>query len=221
MKRFSVNQLVIAALIVSAAFVPSCDKDGDETETDTITVSGTLTGEYASWDNVSASFDGGETWAITSPISNGKFSIELSVPDAKYLELLSEEDFPDEIITSDKSAKVVEASFYVRKGNESEWLSLYVVNISPTVRSSTEVLYWYVDKNVNITGEFEVTWEMEDTGEEITDVETWDMKLIKGWNTAVYIEAYEGNNNTFTIKTSAVPSNAVWMTESQYWEIYE
>lgn len=206
MNKVVLNSLVIAALVVSAAFT-SCDKDDDGL----ITVSGTLTGEYANWDVVIASFDYGETLAATvPPISGGKFSIELPVPKAKYLKPFIVGDFLDGITISDKNVKSVTAAFYVRINNYDYKLNLAARNNSQI----SFVFYIYCDRNCIINGSNSYVSDDKRTETHIYE----NVKYSKGWNVLSWTVIEPG---VFYYKTGAIPSGATWMSNSQLYDFLD
>jgi hypothetical protein len=135
-------------------------------------ISGIIIGEHANWDQVSVSFDRGTTWAITVPVSGGKFSLTLPVPEEKYLENLEMVD--SEYTVNPQGAKSAFADFYVRKGSQST--KLYMPD--------EYIEFWYVDKNVKITG----------SSTFMDNTFVFDMNLKKGWNAAGVVT--EGTKTT-------------------------
>ena len=146
-------------------------------------VSGTIIGEHANWDQVSVSFDRGTTWAATVPVSGGKFSLTLPVPENKYLEnLIVDSDYT----VNPQGVKCAFADFYVRKGSQST--KLYV--------SDDYIEFWYVDKNVSITGSSTL----------VGYTTVFDMNLKKGWNAAS--DKREGTKTTK--KVVPLPVGVEW-----------
>jgi len=89
-------------------------------------VSGVIIGEGSDWDNVSVTYedpliwlleDRDPMWVATVPISNGKFSVELITPEAKYLQPVTD-GMPAQIKVSDKNAKLAPALFCATKVEE-------------------------------------------------------------------------------------------------------
>ena len=207
--------------LFSAIFI-SCDKEKG------FTVSGTIIGEGADWDNVSVTYedpliwlleDRDPIWVASAPISNGKFSIELPTPEAKYLQPVTEgmpspiEGMPPQIKVSDKTAKGAAAQICALEiaeinGGTLEGVATLVLGTFKAIPPSMSIVqYMYVDKKVNITGTFD---------EMILDIPgkfTFDMKMKKGWNTVVLTTTMSSTGITATYKTGAVPSDAVWTTE--------
>ena len=208
--------------LLSAVFIFSgCDKDKDKDENDdnngngggveTMQVSGTLGATYSSWSQVSVTFsplwevreygdDSDVDWAVTAPISNGAFNLTLPAPAAKYLILSADVEFSGNGVTvSDKNAKFVEANFFAREDGSMSHLDLWG---EPTKTTDFEVYYWYVDRNVNITG-------TEDNGDYI---QQYDLNLKKGWNHIVDFGT-EGNDGSWSYSMTAngtIPSGGRW-----------
>ena len=195
----------IVMIVLFSVVFTSCNKD--DNNKDEFIVSGTISGEHANWTEVSVSVDFGETWVETAPISNGKFSIKLPIPSTQYLIPFEIEDFPDKIDISDNNVKVGTATFIVRKGDQTEILTLKDASILPLF-GSTVVSYIYVDKNVNVSGAFDEY--DEELGMSIKYAV--DLQFKKGWNTVVVtLSGFLTGNLTITSKTDDVPSNCVWM----------
>jgi len=192
MKNLKLNYLIIVAILVSAIFT-SCDKEDDD---DSKSVSGTIEGTHASWDEVSVSFDDGKTKAATAKISNGKFSIKLPVPNAASF-IPIESDMPPGVTISDKSAKVAPASFFVHKGSDKEEIGL--MRLSLATGTLTMVGYVYVDKKVDVSGSFT------EEGENMV----FDLKMNKGWNTMVI--DINILNESMKAEIAPAPSGATWL----------
>jgi hypothetical protein len=193
------NKQFFSFIVITAIFAAtftSCSKDNKDP--DVSAVSGTISGEHADWTVVNLSFDYGNTWAATAPISNGRFSIKLPVPEAQYLEPIVEDgNFPVGVTISDESATGCVASFFVCKDTQAEMLSLMSVDMINL--SVSAVQYLYVAKDVNASGS------LSEEGMEIIV----DMKLKKGWNTVILTTSLGGT--TMTLKNGNIPSNAVWV----------
>jgi hypothetical protein len=166
-------RVICFALLVTVAFY-SCkknpnDEDGNNNST---TVSGTIFGECATWDEVRVSFDREETWVATTPIQNEKFSLILPKPDEKLLVTISDYAFPKEIIISDKTAKIfIYVLFRAFKGSTKSREPLLLLGKSD--KGNCVVEWRYINTDVNITGSF--------TTEE-GDSFVYDVKMKKGWN---------------------------------------
>jgi len=194
-KKVIFKYLCVAAIALSAALA-SCGKDDDK-----FTVSGTISGKYSNWSELSASFDMGDTWAATVQISNGKFKISLPEPGADFLAI----DFSEDFNVSDQSAKIANATLWVRDGDEKEMLSLITTRVLPSIKA-TSVTYMYADKKVNVDGDFDVT-----EGVQTVNIVA-DMKLNKGWN--IVVNTYEQSSAgaaTNSLKSAPVPSGSIWM----------
>ena len=186
----------------------SCKKDDKE-----FVVSGTISGEHANWTEVAVSFDEGETWAKTAPISNGKFRMKLPIPAAHYLIPLEIEEYPDKIDVSDKNAKVGSTTFSVRKDDQIEILMLRDPNILPLFGAGVGASYIYADRNVNVSGSVDE----KDERSGISFKWEVDQKLKKGWNTVVVTSSgFQSGTWITTSKTDNVPSNLVWVAIGAY-----
>ena len=215
MKRFFVSYLAIAVLVISAAFT-SCgkDDDGDNGSTGS-TVSGTIDPDDlagSNWTQVGVSFDGGETFERKVPITNGKFTIELPTPSAAQLgeadDLIDDmDDMPSNITISEKDVKGVAAEFYVldANGSSQEAISLIVGNVDLKGNGTIESAGWmYVDKNVNISGNQNLT------EEGINVTMSVDLKLKQGWNSMLMIMKYSNAGMSINIKSGQPPAG-LWM----------
>jgi hypothetical protein len=204
------NRRFFSIAVITALFAvtfASCDKD--DNNMGVINVSGIITGEHANWTEVGVSFDFGETWAETAPISNGKFNIKLPIPPAQYLISLETVDFPDKFDISDSNVKLGSATFFVRKGDLTEMLTLKDASIIP-LHGYTVASYVYVNKNVNISGTDD------EYGEEfgMSIKAEIDLRYKKGWNTTVTtISGFFTENLIMTSKVDEVPSGFVWMVD--------
>ena len=70
-------------LIVFSLILTSCGGDDDDDGNSGLSISGTIEGD---WDKVGLMFDDDETWTVTVPVSNGKFSITFPKPDESKME---------------------------------------------------------------------------------------------------------------------------------------
>ena len=213
----------ILNITLFAILFTSCKKEEDG-EKDLITGTIVTTGD---WTNVGVSFDFGNNWAATSEIttvaSTKRFSIELPVPKAEYLEPISSglfglinmgdmfqasETIIDYIANrisekmSNQNSKGSVAVFYVYKASEKEIISLTV----PTTVSVIQ--YVYVDLDVSTSGEFQ------ETVEDVPVKFEFNMDLKKGWNTVHALvnplDAIAGIAS-IALKTADVPLSGVWM----------
>jgi len=198
-KKAIVHYLCVAAIALSAA-LSSCNKDNDE-----YIISGVITGEHASWSELSVSFDFRRSWAATTKITDGKFKIKLPTPGADILETFDVE-YPEVANISDHRAKGAVATFWARNGSEAEMLGLISVQIFPPAIVAAN--YLYADRKVNVEGAFE------DTEGAMPVSATVDLKLNKGWNTVVTaIETTPGALKTSS-KTAPAPSGSIWVAFS-------
>ncbi|MCL2073794.1 MAG: hypothetical protein FWH18_07730 [Marinilabiliaceae bacterium] len=227
------HYFLVATLAMSLLFLISCKKDDVEVE-DPSLVSGTITGEHAEWSEVGVSFDLGKTWADSVKISDKKFSIKLPIPMAEYLEdvesmildkitdaiRVSDLTIPEvliiplrnkiaEVIKIDnKEAKGRAASFYVRKDDLKELLSL--IYVEPLDLSTSTVNYMYVSNDLNISGEFNETIEVENV--KMPTEFSLDLLLKKGWNNA-HFAIGTTTSGIFKISVTAdkeIPMIALW-----------
>ena len=197
--------------LLSACFVGvglcGCGKD-DEKEGD---LSGTLADVNAGWSKMSVSFyrdilslpNVESNYAVTVPISKGKFSLDLPTPEAKDLESVEEWmwEVLEDVTIDDRSAKIVQAHFVVRK----DMLRKMAVLAYFTPFSNIYVVYVFVDKNVSITGTA--------TYEESSVLE-YDMKLHEGWNVLIQTAVTKGNKDYLTLTANGtIPSTVQWQTQ--------
>ena len=218
----------VAITVLLSLLLTSC-KNEDENK-DSSVVSGTIIGEHAQWTEVSASFDIGETWAETSPISDKKFSIKLPIPKAEYLETVQKmvleqviniipEDFKniieetlinkisDVIAVDDVNAKGRTALLYVRKEEQKELLSL--IGIDGLDVSTSTVQYMYVDNNAKVSGELDESFEVE--GINVPVKVLFDLQMNKGWNSVLFnLGTSLSRDLKITVKTGNAPTYAVW-----------
>jgi len=189
MKRFFVNQLVIAALMVSAAFVSSCNKDDDDTAASgafdgVITAQVEGGAEFSTFvKRVQAVAIGSEQVSLGSGTyaANGSFSITLEPPPTSILNLLVP---PDGISISDKSAKInTEIEIGAYSSSTGEFKDEDIVGwfgygkMSADGKSATLMRFWYADRNVTVKGSNKETYEDGNT----TTLE-FNIELKQGWN---------------------------------------
>jgi len=163
-------------VLFALAGIPSaCDKNNEiyeDGKNNSITVSGTISGECATWDEVRVSFDGEETWVASAPIQKEKFSLILPQPDTKLLVSIPDNAFPKEITISDKTAKIFgNVLFRAFKGSTRSRDPLFLVGQSS---KGICIMDWlYANKDVSITGSY--------TNED-GDGRVYNAKMKKGWN---------------------------------------
>ena len=166
----------------------------EEDGNNSITVSGTIFGEYATWDEVRVSFDREQTWAITTPIQNEEFSLILPKPDANLFELLTDDIFPEEITVSNNTTKIFEIVIRAFKGSTKSHYPLLLMGESS--KGLCMVSWLYADQDVDITGSY--------TNEE-GDRYIYDVKLKKGWN--VWLSYESKTFNEYGIWTGKITMN--------------
>ena len=146
-------------LIVFSLTLTSCGGDDDDDGNSGLSISGTIEGD---WDKVGLMFDDDETWTVTVPVSNGKFSITFPKPDASKLEL-------------HQGVRVAGASLFASKGSQ----STYLLGEGTSSKGHFYVTgFTYVDNKLDYS---------DSDGDEV-----WDMKLKKGWNPIVVYKDDKG-----------------------------
>jgi len=196
MKRFFVNQLVVAALIVSAAFVSSCNKDDD---------GGTASGAFDGV--ITAQVENGSQYndlikrvravgvggAFGSGVyaANGSFTITLDLPPASTLSLLANdlEDLSDFVSISDKSAKWSdEVAIGAYSSSSGDFIDddivgwFYYAKLSADGNSGAEMILVYADRDVIVKGSKKQTYE------DGTFTREFNMNLKQGWNRTYYVK---------------------------------
>lgn len=177
--------------------------DEDDDKNNSMTVSGTIFGECASWDEMRVSFDLEKTWIATAPIQNEKFSLILPKPDAELLYPVPDDTFPKEVTVSDKTAKFFNiVIFRVFKGSTKSNDPFLLMG--ETSKGLCMVDWFYVDKNVNITGSY-----TDDNGMG----RVYNVRLEKGWNVWLSYESKTLNEYgkvTMTYEIGNVPDGVKW-----------
>ena len=197
-------------VLIIAIFAASCKKDEGK---DVSVVTGTIVGEHANWSEVCVSFDFGETWAVTAPITKGKFSLKLPTPEPKYLEAIGEM-MPEVFNLSDKNAKLSVAMFFARKGDQTEALSLVETNV--LTKAVSAVQYMYVDNPVKVGGK------LDQFSEEVPVKLECDMNLAKGWNTVlVSFSSDLKAGSTMSLKSGSVPQAAIWIAGEYFVDFFQ
>jgi len=197
MKRFFVNQLVIAALVVAAVFT-SCgrDNDGDEcVEGETGVVTQIIAkvenaAEYNLIDMVALraqiSLNQREVLAVAD-FKNGGFTLQLpETVDEKYLRPISDR-WGEGITISNTSAKIFSNAYISGYKDDALNRSYNTLECIKEIETSNSVSlylkeYWYVDSDVNVSGTHTETFQ-----QFITSNSTVSLVLKKGWN-VVYIK---------------------------------
>ena len=143
----------IIILVASAVFAGCSKDDGkDDKANSGYSISGTIVGD---WDKVGLSFDYGETWAVTAPVSKGSFRLTFPEPDKKYLQLQDGVYGSEAALYASNSMQI---TYLLGEGNSSR--GIVYVNA-----------FVYVSKDTYIN---------DSEGSEV-----WDMELKRGWNPLV------------------------------------
>jgi hypothetical protein len=194
-----VNSIIIGMIGTGAASNTAFTKyDG----TGDYKVSGSL--EYsktASWSTVSASFDGGTSYAASTTIINSSFNLVLSAPKATFFKPVSASISQTGITINPQDAKIVEVSFFAIKGDTKAELTQVGLNGSSI---SSLIAYLYADKDVSVSGTHTYSNGSKDV---------YNLKLKKGWNTVINTWNYSTTEDDF-YNTGSIPSNSTWITES-------
>ena len=186
MKKVVLNYLVIAALVVSAAFT-SCNKNGDDDKDE----------GGATIDKITAKVEGGAkyngeittvklavdeyTALATGNWNNGGFTIELpKTVDAEYLYTV---DYESTVTVSNKNAKQFCAWFIGYDADDGLVDDFWYAKQGMVNNSLTYAEYIYVDSDVNISG----TEKYSDEGYEWNFV--YSLTLKKGWNITYWVES--------------------------------
>jgi len=150
-----------------------------------------------------------------APYKDNGFTLELpATVSNKYLYLLAEE-MPDVITISDKTVNAADIYIEAFDKDDNNIGGFYLTNNDESVYA----MWYYVDKNVTIKGEYKEIYEEYDEEE----IGKYDVDLKKGWN-VVYWSWTESHNNstgrdvyTYTM-TSQKPSgvNLSWFFEDYY-----
>jgi len=168
------------------------DEDDEDEKNNSITVSGTIFGECATWDEVRLSFDREETWVATAPIQNEEFSLIMPQPDAKLLVTLTDDIFPEEVIVSNNTTKVFgTVIFRAFKGSTKSDYPLLL--IGETSKGLCMVDWFYASQDVSIIGSYT---------DEDGDGRIYDVKMKKGWN--VWLSYESKTLNEYGIWTGKV-----------------
>jgi hypothetical protein len=158
----------------------------------------------AAWPSVSASFDGGVSYAVTAPITNRQFSIALPAPATGLLRPLIDE-FESGLTVSPANAKFCDVEFYARNGAQRSYI------YSGSATAGIECEYVYADMDVSINGTYT------DTFGGITDIEVYNnLQLKKGWN--VCLDAWDNSTAIHYYSTGPVPADAVWICGDDYFD---
>ena len=146
--------------IVFSLTISSCkDDDKKDGNNSNLSISGTIEGD---WDKVGIMFEDDDTWAVTVPVSNGKFSITFPEPDVSKMDIFH-------------GVKGANVALYASKGSQSTYLLGGGISSKGTVYVTG---FMYVDNKLDIS---------DSDGNEV-----WNMKLKKGWNPIVVYEDDNG-----------------------------
>ena len=186
MKKFFVNQLVIAALAVVAAFT-SCDKDKDKDENGGSTVD-EITAEKvenaADFSDVKTvklmSYDGNESVEIASAdFTDGGFTLDLPATVASkypitYIFGDQRKDIPSNVTVSNKNAKILQGVGSIH-GLNSDGEIIAHFHYMKEEGNTVYGTYWtYTDSDVIINGT--------ETFEIDAYSKIYSLALKKGWN---------------------------------------
>ena len=218
----------VAMTTIVLLLLSSCKKD-DEVK-DPSEVSGTIVDVLTQWTHVGVTFDLGETWAVTAPISNNRFTLKLPVPKAEYLEAVQSmvleqviDVIPEQIPAiiqemlmtrilsvisiDEQNAKGRTALFYVQQDDKQELLTL----IDANVLTPTTVQYMYVDNDLTVSGKLEetITTTVEGVSVQVPTKIDFDLEMKQGWNTILFtVRSFTSID--ITVKSGNVPKSAVW-----------
>ena len=208
------NKLFISFIITTvmvAAIFSSCNKDDDEYLSPTLVnggLSGVIEGEYASWDIVGISFNGGDI-VETTPIIDGKFTFS-SLPTPKPEDLgpfFDIEEIPEIIQNSDKDAKICNMSLLAIKGDvDASYEGNGIVQgvyVFPNFFNM--FMYYYADKDLKVKVSSSGTNMGINFSTEI------NVNLKRGWNTLHLLsDVTEENGITTTLKNGVPPPGTAW-----------
>jgi len=226
MNRFFVNQLVIAALIVSAAFVTSCKKD-DVTATSGA-FNGVITAQVENGTHYNdlvkrvAVLGGRQDVFVvgTGVYENGGFTITFpQEPPANVLiSIFEERELPNGISTSDKNVKLLNAteggikaySSTVGEFNDEDRVGVFFcVKISNN--STSEMHVMYADRDVIIKGT------SKNTDDDVTYILEYNVNYKKGWNKSyiTFRETQKGDKREMYTEVTTNPiSDLKWIFDS-------
>lgn len=152
--------------------------------------------------------------------NNGKFIVSLSRPDENLLQPLSL--FPDDGVTSQTlkysidDVKGLTGYFYTFQPGQTQQLgSVYKHNLPlsdeiTSIGTWFSVQYFYVNKDVNITGDEVTLFNSESNNDYYSVTQSVNLKLSKGWNKVVY-RSVERKDNSSVIEVSNIePEGGNW-----------
>ena len=221
MKKYFLSNLIIAALIISAAFV-SCNKDDDDGGNTATSITAKIdnASEFSDVKKVKimAEYYENNTWKeyalAEADFKDGGFTINLpATVDAKYLEPYDEEEMPQEINVSNTNAKTLWIWSVKGFNSADEQIARFWCGKEDS-NSDTSMNWLYTDSDVNISGTNTSTEEEDDVVYEFTVI--YSLVLKKGWNVVydTYSQTKQGNKyiEKYEAKSSAV-SGLKWIGE--------
>jgi len=222
---------IIALVAVIGFLVAACGDGSDDSGGgsaflgDTLNLSGQVykmkynpngTTTYTEYkDYLTLSDDNGGSATITG----GKLSYSIETPN--NLETFDNYYFYDydNVTISDTSAKYFSLDFYIRDDDTGTYYDLFkgniAVNIGNTSGTQTyeNVNYWYVDKDVTISGKGKTETGTEDGYTYTYKTNNFSLALKKGWN-AVYqktVFSYTATSSTGTRTVSLKNPSLKWL----------
>ena len=200
---------LIVVLLLAVTFI-SCKKDKDDEgdKNSSITVSGTIIGPCATWDEIRLSFDREETWVTTSPIQNEEFSLIMPQPDAKLLVPLTDDIFPEGVIVSNNTTKIFATPIFRAFKGSTKSNNPFLLS-GETSKGSCVVDWFYANNDVSIIGSYT---------DEDGHGRVYDVKMKKGWNAWLSYESRTLNEYeiwtgkwTMTYEIGNIPVGAKWV----------
>ena len=209
------KRLVLALALCAFAFA-SCgddDENGGSSSFFDGTITGTLKNMNWNWEDYTYTFadittEVDEIHAIiyneeteesevfcSATVTNGKFSIKLPTPSAKYLDAIGG---AQGVTVSDVTAKITSVYFRCSKnGEENGYPDMYPANPNDEI----DIEFMYADRDFTIKGS------LVDTDDGVTYTEEYNVNLKKGWNTIIYREISDTKG---TVTTESIPANMFW-----------
>ena len=210
--RLSLRNVVRAVTCLAAlTMFISCEKDNDPPLDSFIeSLTGNIEGECATWDSVGISFNARDI-VLTAPIIDKKFTfLSLSTPQPEYLEsIIESEDTPNIADISNREARICTLTVFALRYEENSIFGTGIVQRIETTSSTTQIMYFYADRNVIVTGSGfgtgwgNIIWGLEST----TDV---DINLKQGWNIILLITNFSQNGVVTKIRSDNSPSGVIW-----------
>ncbi|MDR1225999.1 MAG: hypothetical protein LBK47_03770 [Prevotellaceae bacterium] len=141
--------------------------------------------------------------ALDAPVNNGEFSFTLPTPSDEQLKAFDKSFFYGEIPNVSSDARYVQAYFFIFPENSAKKFELrwYESQDGATrLNKNIWVEFWYVDKDVVITGE--VTHGAEPTN-------MYNLNLKKGWNKVLH--SY--SKHPWSETTGNIPKKVIWFIQ--------